>query len=61
MAMKGVYMVWDVTQKKFYTEMGQQLEQRTLNVSVPPVNKGSAGKKERSQIRTNNTEQNFIG
>lgn len=37
-------MVWDVTQKKFYTEMGQQLEQRTLNVSVPLVNKGSMGK-----------------
>lgn len=50
MAMKGVCMVWDVTQKKIYTEMGQQLQQRTLNVSVPPVNKWSTEKKERSQI-----------
>lgn len=54
-------MVWDMTQKKFYTEMGQQLEQRTLNVSVPPVNKRLTGKKESSQIRTNDTEQTFIG
>lgn len=38
-------MVWDVTQKKIYTEMSQRLEQRTLNVSVPPVNKWSGEKK----------------
>lgn len=31
--------------EKFYTEMGQQLQQRTLNVSVPPVNKWSTEKK----------------
>lgn len=47
--------------EKIYAEMGQQLEQRTLNVSVPPVNKWSMEKKERSQIITNDTEQNLIG
>lgn len=34
MAMKGVYMFLDVTQKSFYIEMGQQLEEQILDCSA---------------------------